>query len=88
MDREEMEESLDGLRAQIRKLGKDDEPVKRRMRRLVADLERQLEDSGDSERHGLLLDSLREYIEQFEVEHPRLTGALNRIMVSLSNIGI
>ena len=35
-----------------------------------------------------MLDSLRDHIEQFEVEHPRLTGALNRIMVSLSNIGI
>ena len=35
-----------------------------------------------------LLDTVRDYIEQFEVEHPRLTGTLNRVMVALSNLGI
>ena len=35
-----------------------------------------------------LMDSLRESVERFEVEHPRATGILNNIMVMLSNMGI
>ncbi len=86
MDQEDLTQSLDRLRAEIAKLGDDDEPVKRRMKRLVADLERQIE--ADDDEDEALLESLSGYIEQFEVEHPRLTGALNRILVALSNIGI
>ena len=87
MEREELQRSLEGLRSEIRKLGKDDERIKRRMRRLVADLERQLESEEDSD-EGELIDSVRDYIDQFEVDHPRLTGMLNRVMVALSNLGI
>lgn len=86
MNRDELHESLERLRAEIRKLGADDEKIKRRMKRLVADLERQL-DSEDSE-HEPLIEGLRGHIERWEVEHPRLTAVLNRIMVSLSNMGI
>lgn len=87
MEREELKQSLEGLRSEIRKLGEDDEPIKGRMKRLVADLERQVEGAGDSEHEGLI-ENVRDYIEQFEVEHPRLTGMLNRVMVALSNLGI
>ena len=87
MNKDELHESLERLRAEIKKLDEDDEAIKRRMKRLVADLERQL-DSEDSEHEPQLIEGLRSSIEHFEVEHPRLTAVLNRIMVSLSNIGI
>jgi len=32
--------------------------------------------------------SVTELIEQFEVEHPRITGVLNDLMVTLSGMGI
>ncbi len=41
----------------------------------------------EEEHHGLL-DDIRSAIDHFEVEHPRITEALNRIMVALSNMGI
>ncbi len=88
MSRDELHEPLERLRAEIRKLGEDDDAIKRRMKRLVADLERQLESSEESGHEPQLIEGLRENIERFEVEHPRLTGVLNRIMVHLSNMGI
>ena len=78
MPREELQRSLEQLRAQIKKLDHDDEPVKTRMRSLVADLERQLDDAEAAPHPGTLVDGLGEHIEQFEIEHPRLTGVLPR----------
>ena len=88
MERDDLQRSLEGLRSEIRKLGEDDERIKRRMQRLVADLERQLDEDEDYDEPEHLMESARDYIEQFEVEHPRLTGMLNRVMVALSNLGI
>ena len=58
------------------------------MNRLVAELEGQLEVDAEEEHLGALAESVRNYVEQLEVEHPRMTGVLNRILVGLSNIGI
>jgi len=88
MEREELQQSLEGLRSEIRKLGEDDEAIKDRMRNLMADLERQLDDDEDYDEPEQLIESMRDHIERFEVEHPRLTGMLNRVMVALSNLGI
>ncbi len=88
MEREELQQSIEGLRSEIRKLGEDDEPIKSRMRGLLADLERQLDENEDYDEPDHLIENARDYIEQFEVEHPRLTGMLNRVMVALSDLGI
>ncbi len=89
MSRSELHEPLERLRAEIKKLGEDDDAIKRRMKRLVADLEHKLESSGeDSEHEPQLVENLRENVERFEVEHPRLTAVLNQVMVTLSNMGI
>ncbi len=87
MSKSDLQEPLERLRAEIKKLGEDDDAIKQRMQRLVADLERKLE-SEDSEHEPHLIEGLRQNIENFEVEHPRLTAVLNRVMVSLSNMGI
>lgn len=88
MSTDELHEPLEQLRAEIKKLGEDDVAIKRRMKRLVADLERKLEASEDSGHEPQLIEHLRQNVERFEVEHPRLTGVLNQIMGSLSNMGI
>ncbi len=88
MNGDEIQESLDQLRAEIKKLGKDDKAIRQRMKRLVADLERKLESSEDFEHEPQLIEGIRRNIERFEVEHPRLTGVLNQMMVELSNMGI
>lgn len=88
MTRSELHEPLERLQAEIKKLGEDDEAIKRRMQRLVADLERKLDSSDDSEHAPQLIEGVRENVERFEVEHPRLTAVLNQIMVILNNMGI
>ncbi len=88
MSRGELHEPLERLQDEIQKLGEDDEVIKGRMQRLVDELERKLDSSEDSEDEPDLIESLRENVERFEVEHPNLTAVLNRIMVHLSNMGI
>jgi len=88
MSNDELHEPLERLQAEIQKLGEDDAAIKRRMTRLVADLERKLESAEDSSDEPELIDNLRGNIDLFEVEHPRLTAVLNQIMAHLSNMGI
>ncbi len=88
MSRDELHQPLERLRAEIKKLGDEDQAIKRRMKRLVADLESKLEGSEESAEEPQLIDSLRRNIERFEVEHPRLTGVLHELMRELSNMGI
>ncbi len=35
-----------------------------------------------------LAEDIKEAISEFEIEHPRLTGILNDIMIALGNLGI
>jgi hypothetical protein len=51
------------------------------------DLEDRLEATED-ENHLHLVEDMKEAVSQFEVEHPTLTGVLNELMVTLSNMGI
>ena len=46
-------------------------------------LAHQLDNPDDEEHHETLVERTSEAIERFEVEHPRLTETLNRIMVAL-----
>lgn len=87
MPRDELRESIEKLRLEIESLDPADRSSKERLESLVAELERNLSDS-DLEQHETLVQNLREGIEHFEVEHPSITGVLNHIMVTLSNMGI
>ena len=42
----------------------------------------------DAEHHASVIARLEDAISRFEVEHPRATGILNHIMVTLGNMGI
>ena len=88
MSRHELHEPLERLQAEIEKLGEDDEAIKERMTQLVTDLEHRLGSAEEPEHEPQLIEGLRQNIERIEVEHPRLTGVLNQIMVELSNMGI
>ncbi len=87
MPQDELRESIEKLRLEIESLDPGDQSSKERLESLVSELERNLSDS-DTEQHETLVQSLREGIEHFEVEHPSITGVLNHIMVTLSNMGI
>ena len=88
MSKEDLYRSLEALQLEIKKLGDGQDDVKEGLSRLVADLEHQLENPEDTAHATSLLQNLPDHIEQFEVEHPRMTSILNHIMMTLSNMGI
>ncbi len=87
MSHEKIHAAIDALRAEISKLDVDDSVSRERLDRLVGELQQQI-DAGDDASPVVLEGSVTELIEQFEVEHPRITGVLNDLMVTLSGMGI
>lgn len=87
MSRAQLEQSLERLRGELETLDAAGDTT--RLRALIDEVESQLDalESGEDD-DGTLVDGLRTQIEQFEVEHPRVTAILNDIMVTLSNMGI
>ena len=83
MSSEDVRESLERLRSEIGKLEAGDETVKVRVDELISDLEHQLENPEDAAHKANVIESVRKATEQFEVEHPRVTGILNHIMTTL-----
>ena len=88
MSNEQLRESLEQLRSEIDTLKEDAGDVKERANQLLGTIERQLEEDDSLLDHVTLVKDARGMIEQFEVEHPRITGVLNQIMLALSNMGI
>lgn len=88
MSNQDLQESLDRLHAEVDKLQAKDELLRQRLDRLISDVERQIEGPEDDQHAATLIGDLQKQIEQFETEHPRVTGILNHIMVTLSNMGI
>lgn len=69
-------------------LGQLDGDVEARLRSVIAELEGQIEALGSAQESASMVDNLKRHIEQFEVEHPKVTNILNDVMVTLSNMGI
>jgi hypothetical protein len=87
MSKEKISASIELLRAEIANLKVEDTTAKARLDRLVAELESGLTEPEPAST-ATLNESVKELIEQFEVEHPRITGVLNDLMVTLSGMGI
>lgn len=87
MSHEKINAAIEALRAEISKLDVDDSVSRERLDHLVGELQQQI-DTGEDASAVLLEGSVTEMIEQFEVEHPRITGVLNDLMVTLSGMGI
>lgn len=89
MSRDELTELVMRLKAEVAVLQSSDVEARARLEALIADLEARIaDDAGGDDDDDDLLDSLRESVERFEVEHPRTTGILNEIMVMLGSMGI
>ena len=87
MSREQLQQSITKLRAEIDALAPNEAHHRERLGRLVTDIEAQLGDAVDDNSASVLA-SLNDQISEFEVEHPRITAILNDVMVTLSNLGI
>ena len=83
----EINEAIFNLRKEIEGLGDQNPELKARLETLLNELEDRLE-ATDDENHLHLVEDMKEAVSQFEIEHPRLTGILNDLMVTLSNLGI
>lgn len=88
MIREELRKSIERLRSEIDAVEKDDVGTKEHLQSLVTDLEKQVDNIAGEDHRDSLLDRLSEAIEAFETSHPHLTDALNKIVVTLGNMGI
>ncbi len=88
MSREEVQASLDELNREIEHLDVADNATRERLTQLVTTIEKQLdpEDMGDPVEPAS--EHVASLIEQFEVEHPRITETLNRILTILGESGI
>lgn len=88
MEREQLREHLDQLEAAIGKSGAST-AEKERLASLIDDIERQIDPSvveeGEPEN---LSDQVESLMSAFEAEHPTIAGILNRIMVTLSSMGV
>jgi hypothetical protein len=80
--------ALTDLRAEIEQLDKADAATRERLEELVNRLEQQLTAAELGQHQLHLVEDIKDAITEFEVEHPRMTGILNDIMVTLSNLGI
>jgi len=88
MDREELLQDLARLRTELARLETRETRARARLESLIDDLEFKLEHPDDEEHHHNLVARVRSAVEEFEVEHPRATGILNQVMMTLSNLGI
>lgn len=83
-----LRELLEQLHGEVESLERSDTETKNRLNNLILDLEKTIDRPVDAEHHENVVQDLRESIRQLEVEHPRTTGILNHIMMTLSNMGI
>jgi len=85
---EKLQETLQALRKEIDKLKPDETESKDRLEQLIRKLELKLDRPDDTNRHLSLTEGLSDSLTYFEVSHPRITGVLNDLMMTLSNMGI
>lgn len=88
MNNAEINQSIEALHTEISQLNTADTTVKDRLLLLISDLEEQMKDPGSLERRKTTAQSLPTLIEQFESDHPQVTGTLSRLLTTLSGMGI
>lgn len=82
MSQEDLHQLLSKLRKEIDYLDASSE-IHKEINSLIADIELQLKLQKVS-----LTENIRNHIEKFEVEHPKITNILSDIMIKLINIGV
>ena len=88
MSDEQLRQSLNELRSELERLKSEETQIRERLDALISGVETGLEKPEDTAHLQSLVQDLRQSISQFEVSHPRATGILNQIMVTLGNMGI
>jgi len=76
------------LKEEIAHLQDDQQGSRDQIELLINDLETHLATDGTNMWPAEMTTRVGEELEQFETEHPQITGILNNIMVTLSSMGI
>jgi hypothetical protein len=88
VERQQLREYLEELNSTIGDLHAPDDD-KNKLTGLIAEIELQLNEpmlvTGDPQ---TLVDQVENMINTFEQDHPRVSGILNNIMLTLSNMGV
>jgi hypothetical protein len=85
---EDLKDSLERLRREIERIEGVDVQSREKLDGLVRSIQLKLEHPQDTRHHQDLMDRLNDDVDYFEVSHPELTAIMNRIMVTLGNLGI
>jgi hypothetical protein len=90
MVKEQLHERLKELHSQLQQLESVDEPDRKLLQELSADIQELLEQHGQQETHQYrrLGDRLTETIEKLEAEHPSLAMMMGQMAEALSKMGI
>jgi hypothetical protein len=80
-----LKESIEPLRAEMRRIETSHPEDRERLARLVVDLERASHTEND---HAGLTSQVREAVTHFEAEHPEVTAILSRVLSSLGSVGM
>ena len=87
MATERLEQLLAQLQQEVEGLGVSEVGEKARLDALIAEIELTLaQDNLDAQ--ATILEGLRMKVTEFEVEHPTATGIAQRLMQTLSDMGI
>jgi len=88
MNEQKIFDALEELRQEIERLDLQDAASKERLSGLVQSIEQRMIPGVVDEDQPDVIEDVKDAVTQFEVEHPRITGILNDIMMALSNLGI
>ena len=90
MKKSELNESLSGLQAELKKVDQVDDASRDLLKRLDDDIHRILGAKGEVAReHGLtLLETLKQSVDRFDASHPTLALMMDRLIKALSDMGI
>jgi len=88
MSNEKLRKSIKDLRAEIDRIDARNAATKDKMEQLLGELEDHLDHPTDSENFRKLIDKVESLIAEYEVKHPRISAALEEILVTLSTMGI
>ena len=88
MSHEDLDQLVERLRIECEALPNSDAATQERLNGLLSELEHRLAHPREDNQDEELLERIGQTIETFEAEHPRATGILNNIMVTLAGMGI
>jgi hydrogenase maturation factor len=90
MPKNELKKQVEDLKIEAEKIDKNNDFRVIHLDGIIQDVELRIidEDEIDQEITVDLISNIKEAIKKYELEHPKTTRVLNRIMNTLSNMGI